>query len=147
MRVKEAIQLAEQFAKALNERDRDSWIACFHPDLEGYSGLAAIEGGAAYRGLEGAGAWFDNLLEVYESLEANLEQTIVVGDHALQLVKVAYVGKGSGISLAPTLVWVCEISEGRYVFAHSHFDIAEGFREMGSRLASRMPEDRSPGPA
>lgn len=61
MTVEEATQLTERFAKALNRRDRDGWTACFHPDLEGYSGLASMEGGAAYRGLEGAGAWFDNL--------------------------------------------------------------------------------------
>lgn len=46
--------------------------------------------------MEGAGDWFDNLWDVYEAIEASLEQMIVVGDHALQLIRVEYVGRGSG---------------------------------------------------
>jgi hypothetical protein len=39
------------------------------------------------------------------------------------------------------LLWVCEIRDGLYVFARSHFEIADGFREMGTRLASRGRAD------
>jgi hypothetical protein len=60
----------------------------------------------------------------------------VVGEHALHLVRVEYVGKGSGVTLAPTLAWVIEVRDGRFVFAHSHFDVAQGFLEL-RRLASR----------
>jgi hypothetical protein len=54
MTVEEATRLAQAFAEALNRRDRDAWIAAFHPDLEGHSGLVAMEGGDPYRGLEPA---------------------------------------------------------------------------------------------
>jgi hypothetical protein len=76
-------------------------------------------------------------MEVYETVQASLEQTLVVGEHALQLMRVEYVGKGSGVELAATLAWVVEVRDGRYIFASSHFDMAEGFREMGRRLSDR----------
>lgn len=41
------------------------------------------------------------------------------------------------MTLAPTLAWVTEVRDGRYGFAHSHFDLAEGFLELGRRLADR----------
>jgi ketosteroid isomerase-like protein len=137
MTVEEATRLAERFVDALNRGDRDGWIAAFHPELKGHSGLADMEGGEPYRGLEGAGAWFDNLMTVYETVHARLDQTIVVGDHALQLIRVEYVGRGSGVTLAPTLAWVVEVRDGLYVFAHSYFDLAEGFLELGRRLGER----------
>jgi ketosteroid isomerase-like protein len=133
----EAANLARAFADALNRHDRDGWVATFHPDFEGYSGLVAVEENTPYHGLEGAGAWYDNLMEVYETLHADHEQTIEVGQHALSLIRVEYVGKSSGVTLETVLAWVTEIREGRYVFAHSHFAVGEGFEEMGRRLAQR----------
>jgi hypothetical protein len=73
-------------------------------------------------------------MEVYETVEASLEQTIVVGEHALQLIRVEYVGRGSGLTLAPTLAWVVEVRDGQYIFASSHLGMAEGFREMSRQL-------------
>lgn len=137
MTVEEATALAETFATALTRRDRDGWVAHFHPDLEGYSGLAAMESGAAYIGLAGAGEWFDNLVDVYETLEASVQQTIVIGNHALQLLDVRYIGKGSGVVLEPTLAWVVEVRDGLYVYARSHFEIADGFRDMAERVAKK----------
>ena len=139
MTLEDATRLIEEFLAALNARDRDGWIAAFHPELEGYSGLVAMEGGQAYRGLEGAAAWFDNLMEVYETLHAEHDQTVVVGDHALHLIRMEYVGRGSGVRLTPTLAWVTQIRDGRFVFAHSHFDVSEGFHGMARRLARGDP--------
>ena len=130
----EAARFTQEFAEALNRRDRDAWVAAFHPDFEGYSGLAEAEGGEAYRGAEGAALWFDNLVETYESVRARLDQTIVVGNHALHLVRVEYVGKGSGVTLDALLGWVTEMKDGRYVYVRSHFGLADAFREMADRI-------------
>jgi ketosteroid isomerase-like protein len=135
--VEEAIALTQRLLSALNTRDRTAWIACFDPDLEGYSGLVAVEGGVPFEGLDGAGEWFDNLFEVYGGLRGSLDQTIVVGELALQLLRVEYVGKGSGVKLAPLVAWVIKIRDGRYSYVHSHFDLAEGFLDMSRRLAGR----------
>jgi len=135
MTVEEVTRLTERFAEAVNGRDREGWVACFHPDFEGYSGLAASETGRSYRGLEGAGAWFDNLWEAYETVEGRLDQTIVVGDHALQLVDMAYVGRASGLKLEATLALVIEMREGRYLFVHSHLDVPDAFHEMARRMS------------
>jgi ketosteroid isomerase-like protein len=133
--VKEATRLTQKLLAALNARDKEAWTASFDPDIEGHSGLVAAEGGAPFRGPDGAADWFDNLVEVYESVQASLEQTIVVGDIALQLLRVQYVGKGSGVALAPLVAWVTRIRDGRYVYAHSHFDVAEGFLDVARLLA------------
>jgi ketosteroid isomerase-like protein len=134
MRVEEAARLTQEFLAAMNRRDREAWIAVFDPDFEGYSGLVAVESGEPFRGLEGAAAWFDNLMEVYDRVHGSLEQTLVVGELALQLVRTEYVGKGSGIALAPLVALVSKIHDDRYVYVHSHFDLAEGFLDMGRRL-------------
>jgi ketosteroid isomerase-like protein len=137
--VEEATRLMEKLLAALNRRDRDAWIASFDPDMEAVSGLVTAEGGAPFRGLEGASDWFDNLGEVYESVQARLEQTIVVGDVALQLLRVEYVGKGSGVALAPLVALVSKIRDARYIYVRSHFDVAEGFLEVGRLVASGRP--------
>jgi len=137
MSVEEAASLTRRLVDALNRGDREGWVSAFHPDLEGYSGLVVSEGGAPYRGADGAAAWFDNLQEVYESVHATVEQSLAVDQHAVHLIRVEYVGKGSGVRLAPTLAWVTEMRDGRFVFAHSHFDLAEGFLEFGRRLGAR----------
>jgi ketosteroid isomerase-like protein len=134
-----ATHVTERFAAAINARDRDAWVACFHPDFEGYSGLAASETGEAYHGLEGAGAWFDNLHEVYESVQARLEQTLAVGDHALQLVRVEYLGRSSRVRLEAVLALVVELRAGRYRFLHSHLDLPDAFNEMARRM-SGLPD-------
>jgi ketosteroid isomerase-like protein len=135
--ISEAARHTDAFADALNRRDRDAWIAAFHPECEGYSGLVSMESVEAYRGTEGAGQWFDNLSEVYERVEAKREQTIAVGDHALHLVRVEYVGKASGVALEVLLGMVAEMRDGRYVFLHSHFDLREAFRELAARIPAR----------
>jgi ketosteroid isomerase-like protein len=133
----EAASLARKFADAVTRQDRDGWVAAFHPDFEGYSGLVTVEERTPYHGLEGAGAWFDNLMEVYSELQADHEQTIEVGEHSLSLIRVEYVGRSSGVTLEAALAWVAEIRDGRYVFAHSHFEVGEGFEEMGRRIGQR----------
>jgi ketosteroid isomerase-like protein len=135
--VEEATRLTQKLVAALNRRDRDGWIASFDPKLEGHSGLVTAEGGAPFMGLEGAADWFDNLIEVYESVQASLEQTIVVGDIALQLLRVEYVGRGSGVPLTPLMAWVSKIRNGRYFYVRSHFDVGEGFHEVGRLVSGR----------
>jgi ketosteroid isomerase-like protein len=136
MTVEEAVELMEKLADALKRRDKEAWMACVDPEFEGHSFLVSSEGGAPFRGMEGASDWFDNLMGVYESIETTLEQTMVVGDIALQLLTMEYVGKGSGIALAPLVAWTCRIRNGRYVYAHSHFSVAEAFSEVARHLAS-----------
>lgn len=135
--ISEATRLVEAFADALNRHDREAWVASFHPECEGISGLVSMEGAEAYRGTEGAGRWFDNLSEVYERVEAKREQTIAIGDHALHLVRVEYVGKASGVALETLLGMVTEMRDGRYVFVHSHFEVPEAFREFAARIPTR----------
>jgi ketosteroid isomerase-like protein len=133
--IEEVTRLTQRFADAVNSRDRDAWVSCFDPRFEGYSGLTASESDEAYRGLEGAGAWFDNLLEVYESVQATHEQTLVLGDQALLIVRVEYTGRASGLRLDAPLGLVAELRDGRYAYLHSHFVLAEALWEMGRRLA------------
>ena len=135
MDAEQAAQVAEQIVTAMNRRDLGPFLAVIDPDFEGASALVEAEGGRAFRGVEGAGAWFDNLLEVYESLHASIEQTVAVGEHALHLVRVEFVGKGSGVALEARVAWVTETRGGRIAFMHSHLDVAEAFHEMGRRLA------------
>jgi ketosteroid isomerase-like protein len=135
----DAIRLTKGLFDALSRKDRDAWVSLFSSDFEGRSALVESEGGERLKGAEGGGSWFDNLLEVFETVEARLEQTLAVGDHALQLVRIEYVGKGSGLQLARTLACVIQVRDGRCVFASTHFDLAEGFREMAERLEDRLP--------
>ena len=135
MDVEQAAQVGEQIVAAMNRRDPGPFLGVVNPDFEGASALVEAEGGMAFRGVEGAKAWFDNLLEVYERLQASIEQTVAVGEHALYLVRVEFVGKGSGVALEARVAWVVETRGGRIAFMHSHLDVAEAFYEMGRRLA------------
>lgn len=54
----------------------------------------------------------------------------MVGNHALHLLDIRYVGKGSGIVLTPILTRGVELRGEPY----SHFTIADGFVDMGERV-------------
>ena len=129
-----ATHLAGQIVEALNRRDPDPYLAVVHDDFEGYSAFVEAEGGDAFRGLEGARAWFENLLEVYGRVSASLEQTLAVRDHSLHLVRIEFVGKSSGVAVDSLVGWVLEARAGRIAFMHSHLDLAEAFHEMGRRM-------------
>lgn len=45
--------------------------------------------------------------------------------------------RSSGVTLEAVLARVAEIRYGRYVFAHSHFEVGEGFAEIGRRIGQR----------
>lgn len=130
-----ATQLAEQIVESLNRRDPDPFLRLVHSDFEGRSALVEAEGGQTFRGIDGARAWFGNLLEVYERLSAAVEQTVAVQAHALHLVRVEFVGRGSGVAIDSLVAWVIETREDHVVFMHSHLDLAEAFNEMGRRIA------------
>ncbi|MDQ3964819.1 MAG: nuclear transport factor 2 family protein [Actinomycetota bacterium] len=130
-----AAQLAGEIAETLNRRDPDRFLARVHRDFEGCSALVQAEGGQMFRGVDGARAWFDNLLEVYERLRASVEQTVAVGRNALHLVRIEFVGRGSGVAIEALVAWVIEAREDRIVFMHSHLDLAEAFDEMSRRVA------------
>jgi ketosteroid isomerase-like protein len=134
MEAEPATHLAGQIVEALNCRDPDPYLAVVHDNFEGYSAFVEAEGGDAFRGVEGARAWFENLLEVYGRLSASLEQTVAVRDHSLHLVRLEFVGKGSGVAVDSVVGWVLEARAGRIAFMHSHLDLAEAFHEMGRRM-------------
>jgi ketosteroid isomerase-like protein len=134
MGAESATHLAGQVVEALNRRDPEPYLAVVHDDFEGYSAFVEAEGGDAFRGVEGARAWFENLVEVYARLSASLEQTVAVREHSMHLVRVEFVGKGSGVAVDSVVGWVLEARAGRIAFMHSHLDLAEAFHEMGRRL-------------
>jgi ketosteroid isomerase-like protein len=134
--IEEVTRLTQRFAEAINAGDRDGWVACFDPGFSGYSALATSETGQAYHGLEGAGAWFDNLFEVYDSIEGRLTQTLVVADQGFQIVRVRYVGRASGLTLDADLALVSELDEGGYRYLHSYLDLPQALRGFAERIAT-----------
>jgi len=134
--IEEVTRLTQQFAVAITAGDRDGWVACFDPSFSGYSALATSESGEAYHGLEGAGAWFDNLFGVYDSIEGELAQTLVVAGHGFQIVRVKYLGRASGLTLDADLALVSELHEGRYRYLHSFLDVPAALRHFAQRIAT-----------
>jgi ketosteroid isomerase-like protein len=128
-------RLGDETWDAFNSGDFDRWIALVHSDFEGYSALVETEGGAAFKGIDGARAWWDNLRETFETVHISLEQVVAVGEHSLSVTWVRWVGKGSGIEMSQAVFFVNEVRDGRWMFVHSHLDPAAAFAELAQRLA------------
>src|ERR671918_218507 len=75
----EAEDLMKAFADAWNDADRDAFLALMHSEVEMYLPRSVLEGGAPYRGLEGAAQAFADGFDMWERFEIELREVSYVG--------------------------------------------------------------------
>jgi ketosteroid isomerase-like protein len=78
---KENQELILRAVDAVNRADADAWVACYHPDVQfEVSGDSFPGFGGIYRGRAGVRRWFEEALELWDSVHIELEETTESGD-------------------------------------------------------------------
>jgi len=83
--------------EAFRRRDLDAFLEHMDPEVEFTSLVLEVEG--AYRGHDGARAWWDDILAVFPDWQPQVEDARQIGERVLLKVRAEGAGTGSGIDL------------------------------------------------
>jgi ketosteroid isomerase-like protein len=101
------VEVARDLVQAVNGRDLDSFLALVRPDVEwdDQEGWPGIQG--VYRGRSGVQDWWERFLEVWESVEVEIDEITEGPDGSVVLeVSGAFRGASSGV---PTEIRAWEV--------------------------------------
>jgi ketosteroid isomerase-like protein len=108
----ENVELARKVLDALGKRDPSLLIALSDPEVEWHSFFALGEGGA-YRGHDGARRYMSDLDDAWEVVRAEVDDALAVGDVAVLVGRIHYLGKGSGVESASPAGWMLKFRDGK----------------------------------
>jgi ketosteroid isomerase-like protein len=101
------VRIGRELIEAVNRRDLDAFLARVRPDVEwddteGWPGIQGV-----YRGRSGVQDWWERFLEVWESVEVEVDEiTEGPGDSVVLEVSGAFRGASSGV---PTEIRAWEV--------------------------------------
>jgi ketosteroid isomerase-like protein len=126
------IDVGRELIDAVNRRDLDAFLARVRPDVEwddseGWPGIRGI-----YRGHDGVRDWWERFLEVWESVEIEVEESREGPDGVIFLqVSGAFRGGASGAS-AEVRAWeVLWLEDGQVARRKLAWSRAEGLDHAG----------------
>lgn len=115
--------------EALSTRDLERLLVLSDPEAEWRSFFASLSEGGTYRGHDGLRRYLGDLTDAFESLHANVDDQVAVGDVVVLVGHIHYVGKGSGLELSTSAGWVIKCRDGKVI-------LFRAFREPEQALAS-----------
>jgi ketosteroid isomerase-like protein len=132
---KENLEVVLEGVDAINRRDPDAFIACLHPDVvwevsgDVFPGLRGI-----YRGHSGARNWFAEVLEVWESLHLEVEETTEARDRRVFLGFLFTArGGGSGVDTELRGWTVFSFADGKIARRQGFWTRDEALEAVGLR--------------
>jgi ketosteroid isomerase-like protein len=106
------VEVAHELVRAINRLDPDAFLALVRPDVEwddreGWPGIQGV-----YRGRDGVRDWWERFLEVWESVEVEIDD-ITTGPNGSVVLEVtgAFRGGSSGVPTdirAWEVLWIVE---------------------------------------
>src|SRR5688572_23870477 len=96
---RENVDLVYRLVDAFNRRDIDSFLALCDPDIEYFSHLVELEGGAPYRGHDGIRSWWESLLAFSPDFRSEIEEVRDLGDVTVTRQRSHGHGMGSDVPL------------------------------------------------
>jgi uncharacterized protein len=115
----ENVELVRRLYEAVAERDSDTVLSIYHPDLEWdhthNTEVAAVMGGhTIYHGHDGLRRWSREFYEAWENVDAELEELIDAGDQVVVVLNYRGHGRVSGIEVEYTrMAGVLTIRDGQ----------------------------------
>jgi ketosteroid isomerase-like protein len=111
----ENVEVAKQAVEAFRQNDIDRFLSYLAPDVEWYSRLADVEGGA-HHGHDAVRRWWSSLFEVFPDWSPTIREVRDVDDFVFFHVDVAASGTGSGVGVDEDFWQVAEFQGGRIVW-------------------------------
>jgi ketosteroid isomerase-like protein len=138
---RQAEELLRALADAWAQAGREAFLAVMHPDAEMWLPRSALEGGAPYRGLEGAAkAWADGF-DIWERFEIERRELRTVGDVLIDLVHVRCFPRGEGPPVEYDGYYVTEIRDGKVAYWRPYLDRAEALDAAEARAVRGVRPD------
>ena len=126
------VRIGRELIEAVNRRDLDAFLARVRPDVEwddteGWPGIQGV-----YRGRSGVQDWWERFLEVWESVEVEVDEiTEGPGDSVVLEVSGAFRGASSGVPTeirAWEVLWIADGLVAKRRLTWSKDDALDGLR-------------------
>lgn len=118
-----------QAVDAANRRDLGALLALMDPDVESAPRLASMEG--SFHGHDGIRRWWENLLDAFPDLNAEIVGMHDLGDLTLGTVRIRGHGGGSETPLDQTIWQVARWRRGKCVWRGTFNTRAEALEAVG----------------
>jgi ketosteroid isomerase-like protein len=107
-------ELLRQVYDALGPRDFEALAGLADPDFE-MDLTDRVLNPATYRGAEGLARFFDEVDELWASMDLAVERVLERGDEALAILRVRLQGRGSGVELNDRIAQLWTLRDGKLV--------------------------------
>ena len=115
----------------LATRDVARVIELADPQVEWHSFFAELAERGVYRGYEGTERYMRDLTEAWESVRADVDDGLGVGNVAILVGRIHYRGRGSGIETESPAGWLLKFREGRVVYFRAFRDPEQALEAVG----------------
>jgi ketosteroid isomerase-like protein len=113
---------------AYNRRDFEAFLPLFHPDVEYFSMFVRVEGGNAYRGMDGMRRYWKDLNDAVEQSTFRVDELEWHDDLLLAIGKVVGTGRVSGAPLEYDCFQGARFQDGLLVWCSTHTDRAAALK-------------------
>lgn len=114
----ENLALVERAFESYDSGNLDRVLGFAHPDVEVYV-PSELPNSGTFSGHDGYISWIQTWLEAWEQFEIELEAMEPVGErHVVSQVKQTAVGRGSGVPVEMTAVYMSEVRDGKLAAIH-----------------------------
>jgi ketosteroid isomerase-like protein len=128
----ENVEVARAMLAAWNRRDRETWLAACHPEIEWSSAiLREVEGPeSVHRGREAMSRFWDEWQRVW-NLEIDVSETRDLGDTVVALATMRTTGRASGAEVDRPIGYVFEFEDGLIRHAKAYLTPREALDAVG----------------
>ena len=124
-------------ADAWDARDREGWLAGFHPDVE-YVAAPGPEGGVV-QGREALGRLYDTWWDTWSEIIRRDFERVAAGEWALQLAELTLRGAASGLEITQPVGWLYRFEDGLVIYARLFSDSRHAREEFDHVTAGASP--------
>ncbi len=129
----ETLERAGQVMDALSRRDLSRLLAFADPEVEWHSFFADLGEGGVYRGHDGTREYLSDLNDAWETVRADVDDGVAVGDVAVLVGRIHYCGKTSGIESESAAGWMLKFRGGMVIRFRAFRDPEEALEAAGLR--------------
>jgi ketosteroid isomerase-like protein len=130
----ERTELVQEQMAAFNRRDVDAVMEVFAADVEWWPLRSSTEG--PYRGHDGIRAWFDDTAQMFDELEAHVDDVVESDAVVVAVGRLSVRGRGSGAALEVPIAWVFRFLDDQIVWGKTFSEREEAYAAAGLKPPS-----------
>jgi ketosteroid isomerase-like protein len=121
----ENVEIARELAAAFNRRDLETVAERTTDDYEFIPTLAGTVESTSYRGVAGLSQYFEDVDEVWETIQIQIDEIRDLGDSVVQVGELIARGRSSGLDVRYRRAWLAEFRDGKVRRVRSFADESE----------------------